>query len=279
MNALLPSDAPHALNPPPRARGELRVSAKRRGALSVIDGLRQSGASKLLFPQTNDDALQAVMINTAGGITGGDRFEVAATAHAGTTLTLTTQTAERAYRALPQQIGRITSRLKIDAGATLRWLPQETILFDGCALHRRMQIDMAATAQLLFVEPLVFGRKAMGEALETGQFHDRIDLRRAGAPLFSDATQLDGAIARQLTAPAMAQGAGAAVSLLYVAPDARRHLNAIRALLPATAGASLIREDVLFLRGVAPDSFDVRAFLIPILNRLTANTLPRPWMI
>ena len=64
-------------------------------------------------------------------------------------------------------------------------------------------------------------------------------------------------------------------SLLYVAPDAKAHLPGLRALLPPTGGASLIGDDVVFLRILARDRFDLRTALIPVLNLLTANCLPR----
>ncbi|TNF59797.1 MAG: hypothetical protein EP307_09645, partial [Rhodobacteraceae bacterium] len=125
----------------PRAAGEVRLSSKRLGARSVIDGLRQAGSLKALFPRTGEDALTGVLLNTAGGITGGDRFDAGLQAGAGTALTVTTQAAERAYRAQPGTTGRVTNRLAAGPGARLDWLPQETILFDGAALTRRTGIE------------------------------------------------------------------------------------------------------------------------------------------
>ena len=114
----------------PRARGEAQVTAKARDGASVIASLRQAGSSKLVFPR-GGAGLQAVLVNTAGGITGGDRFALSATAGPGTQLTLTTQAAERAYGAQPDETGRVTNRLRVSEGAQLNWLPQETILFEN----------------------------------------------------------------------------------------------------------------------------------------------------
>ena len=206
-----------------RARGEVSLSAKPSGRGTTLGALRQAGSLKALFPRGDDAGLQAVLINTAGGITGGDRFTFSAQADAATHLTLTTQAAERAYRAEPGEVGQVRNRLVIGDGARVNWLPQETILFDGCALDRALTVEMAADATLLLAEPLIFGRAAMGETLTSAQFRDRIEVRRGGEMLFLDAMDLSGNVAGHLARPHVANGAGALVSLVYVAPDAEAH--------------------------------------------------------
>lgn len=264
---------------PPRARGhaDLRVTADDRG--TNIAGLRQAGSLKLLFPRRSSAALQAVAINTAGGVTGGDTFRLSLWAESAAELTLTTQAAERAYQAQPGPPARIENHISIAAGARVNWLPQETILYRGCAVERSLTVDMAPTASLLLAEPLVFGRAAMGESLTEARFRDRIEIRRNGRIAFLDAMDFGGNLAAHLMRPTIAGGAGAMVSLLYIAPDAEAQLPKLRALLPRTGGASLLRDDTLFLRLLAADSFDLRRPLISILNRLTGDALPRPWII
>lgn len=264
---------------PPRAQGSAFVSVARREARSELRGLRQSGSLKLLFPRCDRGPLQAVLVNTAGGVTGGDCFELRAEAQKDTALTLTTQAAERAYRAAGPQRGRIETRLSVAKGAQLNWLPQETILFDGCALDRRLRADLADGAGLLLVETLVFGRAAMGERVTAARFSDRIELRRAGRLLHLDAMRFDGDVAGLLDRPGIAGGAGAVSSVVLVRPDAAGHLDPIRAALPDTGGASLVGDDMLLIRLLATDGFELRQTLVPILNRLTKNSLPRPWMI
>lgn len=259
--------------------GAVSLSAKRRGEASVLDGLRQSGSLKALFPRATGSAMQAVLVNTAGGVTGGDRFDLRAVAASGTHLTVTTQAAERAYRAQTGQTGVIRNQITVSANARLNWMPQETILFDGCALRRSLQADLTGDARLLLVEPLVFGRTAMGERLTNASLHDRIDIRRDGDPIFLDAVALNGDIAAHLARPAIADGAAAMASVVYVAPDAQAHLDPVRALLPAAAGASLVRPDILVTRVLAQDSHLLRTSLMPILERLSGDALPRPWMI
>nr|WP_096707644.1 urease accessory protein UreD [Phaeobacter gallaeciensis] len=264
---------------PPRAVGDISVSTKRRGSASVLADLRQVGSLKLLFPRTSDTALQGVIVNTAGGVTGGDKLNLNATARAGTSLTLTTQAAERAYRAQPGQTGMIRNALSVEPRASLAWLPQETILFQDCNLDRTLTVDLNANSRLLLCETLVFGRAAMGEKLTKAHLNDRIDIRRAGHPLFLDTIRLQGDVAAHLAKPATAGGAGAIATLVYVAPDAQGRLAPLRAQLGPTAGASIIGDDLLILRALAPDSFALRQLLLPILSNLHGAPLPRPWMI
>lgn len=262
----------------PRAVGQVSVVAKPAAGRSALAGLRQSGAFKAVFPRPRGAAIEAILVNTAGGITGGDRFDARIEARAGSQVSVTTQAAERAYRAQPGERGRVANRLSAGPGARLDWLPQETILYDGSALERTLVAELAADARLLLVEPLVFGRAAMGEVLHAAWFRDRIEIRREGVPLYLDAVRFEGDLAARLARPGVAAGAGAMASLVFVAPEAEAHLAALRALMPDTGGVSLLREDVLVLRLLAPDSFALRRALVPALIRLTDNDLPRSWM-
>ena len=245
---------------------------------SRISDLYQAGSLKLLFPRT-DAGFQGVFVNTAGGITGGDQFEIEATATQNAALTLTTQAAERAYKAQPNSTGRLRTKLHVARGATLNWLPQETILFDGASMSRSLDVDLDQDASFTFAEPLVFGREAMGETVSYGFFHDRVSITQNGAVVYKDAMRFEGDIHAQLQRPAVAKGAGALVSLVHISSRAEALLEPLRELLPKTAGASLLGENLLVLRALASDSFQLRKFLIPVLEKITGDDLPRPWKI
>lgn len=262
----------------PRAKGGVNLSSKRRGDESVIDSLHQSGCLRVLFPRSGK-ALDAVLINTSGGVTGGDNIAVSATAGPGSETTLTTQAAERAYRAQPNQTGRISTTLKVDAGGVLNWLPQELLLFDGSSLDRSLDVKLTADAVALLVEPVVFGRTSMGETLTNISFRDRISVARDGCPIYRDGVALHGNVAAQLARPAIGQGMIAMANIVYAAPDAYTRLPAVRRLLPATGGVSLLAKDLLVGRIMAADSYLLRCALIPIIEQLSGAAVPRTWRL
>jgi urease accessory protein len=196
----------------------------------------------------------------------------------GSRLVLTTQAAERAYRAA-HGVARMTSEVTVAPGGRLDWLPQELILFEGAALERRFTADLSGDAGLLLVEPVIFGRLAMGEALRAARFRDRIEIRRDGMPLYNDALRLEGDIFAYLDRAAVAGGARAMASLVYVGADAEGLLPFVRSTLPGTGGASLLRPDLLVARVVAPDGFALRKTLLPALDRLSRDALPTSWRL
>ena len=263
----------------PRARGRAEVSARLRGGVSRIGDLHQAGSSKLLFPQVRGAALQAVSLNTAGGVTGGDQFHMAARAEAGAHLVMTTQAAERVYRAQPGEVGQVQTRLTVAQGGRLDWLPQETILYNHAALHRRLDADLASGARLLAVEPLILGRSAMGEVVQQAQFRDCWRIRRDGALVFADNLSLSGDVQALMARSGTGGGAGALASLLLVDPDADLYLDRLRDAIGGQGGASLIRPGVLFARVLGTDGFDLRRALIPAVQALSGADIPKTWML
>jgi urease accessory protein len=245
----------------------------------VLSDLHMSGSAKLMFPRARSGTLDAVFLNSAGGVTGGDVFSLAATLGPATDLRMTTQAAERVYRAVPGAPGRVETRLTLGAGARLFWLPQETILYDGGALDRRLRVEMAPDARLLACETLLFGRGAMGETVRQLHLRDRIDLAVDGQTVFADRLRLDGDAQAQLDLAGVAGGARAMASLLLAGPGAAARLETIRAGLPDTAGASALSETRVFVRLLARDGFALRASLVPLLRMLAQADLPRPWLL
>ncbi len=231
-----------------------------------------------MFPRRAGPGVTAVTLNTAGGITGGDRFAVAAAAGPGARLTVATQAAERIYRAQPGETGRIENTLDVAAGGRLDWLPQETIVFDGAALDRRLVARLAPDSTLLLAEPLILGRAAMGEVVRRAHLRDRIEVWQGSVPIFADALRLAGDAAAIMDRPGTGGGARAFASVLLISADAENLVGRARETLTAgSGGVSLIRRGVLFARLLAADGYDLRARLMPLLTLLRGAPLPRVW--
>lgn len=267
-------------SPPPalqRARGEARVVVASRDGRTEIQSLYQEGCAKVRLPHTHSPALQAVLMNTAGGLTGGDHLEWTATALPGTTLALTSPACERVYRSIGGA-ARVQNRLMAKAGAHIDWLPQETILFEGSRLDRRLEVDLDDGATLTAVEAVLIGREAMGEAAPNARLRDTWRIRRNGRLLHAEATALDGDPAERVGL-SLLDGAIAFATVLHIATDAELKLAAVRALLPECGGASVIGER-LTVRLLATSGLALRRSLSPIIALLSsAGSIPRLWTL
>jgi len=270
-------DAATAVPLAPRAIGALQLSAKRRGPDTVIDGLRQDGSLKALFPKVRGAALDAVFLNTAGGLTGGDRMTYDLAVGADAHMVVSSQAAERAYRAQPGQVAQSDVKIDVANGGRIDWLPQETILYDHAALARRMDVDMASDASALLVEPMIFGRVAMGECVRALHLQDEWRVHRDGQLIFADAIRMIGDAQALMHRTAVAAGAGAMATVLFAAADASVHAAQID--LPVTSGKNLIADDVLLIRLLAADGFALRQQLIPVIEALTGTPIPRVWRL
>ena len=277
VNAHIPIESIPALQ---RARGLLNISTQKAYQTNTrLKNLRQEGSYRASFPRHSKSNIETVIINTAGGVTSGDKFTTTITAHESSQISITTQAAERIYRARDTLVGEIQTSLCLQKNAQLYWLPQETILFDGARLKRRLDVDLHSSAKFLMVEPLVFGREASGEKLLSGMLDDRVSISSNGQPIYIDRIKLKDNITDQLMRPALANNSHAVVSIVLVKPNAKLLLEPVRALLPQKAGASLLNDNILVVRMLAQDSYEMRTATFPILTLLTHNTVPKNWRL
>lgn len=251
-----------------RAVGEAALSVSAHG----IGRLREGGSLKIRLPSGSS---QAILINTAGGIAGGDRYRVSLDAGEGSRLTVTSQAAERVYRSLGPA-ARFESRHAVGPDGALFWLPQETILFDGAALHRSMHADLAEDSRFLGLEATILGRKESGEVIRSADFRESWSIRRNGRLVHAERFRIEGAPPR--TAATLGD-ARAFATLILVAPDAAEKLEHVRVLLNETSGVSAWNGK-LVARLAALDGFQLRKLLLRILPVVVPPAdLPRLWLL
>ena len=261
-----------------RARGAVRFAVHAADGVTRRGDLHESGSLRVRFPSPEDEGLSAVFVNTAGGVAGGDRFDVEIAAREGARLTLTTAAAEKIYRATGKP-AELNISLKADDGAHLAWLPQETILFDRARVMRRIDIDMAEAASLLLCEIVVFGRSAMGETIRHGEFVDRWRLRRGGKLVFAETVRLDGDIGAKLARPAIARG-GVAIGTALIVPGDEALVERIRMASESFGGEVGISSwnGFAMARFCAQDAAKLRADMMAVLARASGRALPRLWL-
>lgn len=272
-----------------RAEGRARVSFVRRlvnGAEETrLDDLFQDGCCKVRLPRAyGHGGPVAVLINSAGGVTGGDRLTYEAEWGAQTRATVTTQAAERIYRR-SEGVGHIVNRLTVGAGARAHWLPQETIIFDRAGLKRRLDIDLFADATLIACEAIVLGRTAMGEDVREISLDECWRVTRGGRLVYADALRLSGDSRQILSGGATGGGARAVASLLVAGPEAEGRLAGVRDLLSArlagggAEGGASAFDGLLSIRLMAQDGRALRDILEPLIELLTGEALPRAWSV
>ena len=262
-----------------RVRGRARVSFQRVGDETRLIEFYQSGSAKIRLPRVPAGApKEAVLLNTAGGVTGGDHLAYEVAAGAGTSVVVTTQAAERVYRRTAGT-AKIETSLTAGDGADLAWLPQETILFDNSALSRRLSADIAPSGSLLAVEAIILGRAAMGETARNLVVNDGWRIRRGGKLIFADGLRLDGNAEAMMARGATGRGATALATLLLVAPDAEARIDTARDALAGAEGegGASAWNGMLLARLIAPTGQILRSDLIRLIERLRCAPMPRVW--
>ena len=262
---------------PQRAEGRGHLAARTLGGRTRIRELYQEGAAKIRLPDTFDASMEAVIINTAGGLTGGDRMNWSVAAGPDTRIDVTTQACEKIYKA-SAGTAEVTTSIKVGAHARVDWLPQETILFDRSSLFRRLNVELDEGAEFLAVEAVLLGRKAMGEAVETGLFRDRWRIRKAGKLCHAEDLCLSGKVSSLAREQAILGGKVAFATLLYIGPSAEAYLGAVRPLIDGHMGGASTWAGKLVVRLAAPDGFALRKILIPIISALRNGApVPKVW--
>lgn len=291
-NGSLTSDAPDDVMPVSdilpklqRSVGNGCLTVKDSNGRTRVDRLYQQGCSKIRLPRVHDlhsnrPRLQAVLINSSGGMTGGDRLNWHFGLSKDTNLSITTQACERIYKS---SAGEALSHISIEAGdnTSLAWLPQETILFDKGRFKRTMEANLSRSCEALFVEPVVFGRKAMNEVVSDGLFHDRWRIWHGGNLIHAEDFHMEGDINSALSSSGVADGNSSIATLLLIAPrakgllaDIRKHINAAREAF----GDVSFWDGKLLVRLVAPSSFLLRQILMTLIKLMSnGSLLPRIW--
>lgn len=261
-----------------RADAGVRLTTAVGAASSRIDELAERGGYRARFPRRADGACEAVIVNTGGGLVGGDQIHIDVRAGASTDTIVTSTAPERVYKSLGDA-SEVDVVLRAEAGSRLAWVPQPTLFYSGAILRRRFEADVAPDARLLLAESLVFGRPASGEVMGQSLLHDVWRVRRGGRLLWADAQRLDGDIAELLARPALGGGARAVGFALLVSDGAEDMLDAVRETLSnarSLAAASAL-PGAIVVRLVASVPEGLRADMLRVLERLEGRPAPRVW--
>ncbi len=261
-----------------RAKGRVEIGFVFKKNSYSLAHLYQSGCLKALLPKNHSHVPEAVLINTSGGITGGDKLNIGVELKERAQATVTTQTAERIYKA-SHGFGKIKVQLDLNQDASLDWLPQETILFDKSAVKREITVNMHKTSKLFMVESIILGRVAMGEALTNNCFLDHWRIVQENKILYAESLKLSNA--NDLLGITTLGENKALATLLYVAPNAEEKLQHMRALLKQCdlISAASAWGGKLVTRLITDSPQRLREALIFIISEFRKKQLPRVWLM
>ena len=262
-----------------RSHGCLGLSVAARDGRTAIAGWYQSGAAKARAPKVyTHRGIEALLINTSGGLTGGDTLDVSLAVGEAACGVFTSQASEKIYRSLGGTVS-----IKVDVSVAKDgcgyWVPQDTIFFDEASLSRELRLVAADSAEFLIMEPLVFGREAMGERVSKGHYRDSWRVSVDDRLVFAEEARLDGDIGASLERPALGRGAMAFLTGLYRGPAMEEKRDALRGLPCGEgtwAGASLLRGTLRF-RAAAQDPADMRRWMAAAYRILSGLPTPIAW--
>jgi urease accessory protein len=264
-----------------RAEGSCRIvlSGSEKGT-RIMDVFQQSPI-RVMFPGIGSGPVkEAVLINTAGGIAGGDRLDCGVTALENSSIAVTSQAAEKVYRALNEP-ARIATKLEASEGAKLAWLPQETIVFNWARLCRETEIELYSGAELLALEWLVLGRAAHGEKVVGGHISESWRVKRDGRLIWADTFRVTDETFAHVHRKALLSSRRAIATLIYFGPDLERRLESLREIassLECDCAATSVG-GLIIVRFAAQASSDLKLALRSFLQRFSRELGPGPFRV
>jgi urease accessory protein len=259
--------------------GRLVLSGSENG--TCIEDVFERSPTRILFPRTGHSRVEeAVIINTGGGVAGGDRLECSVTALPGSSIAVTSQAAEKVYRALHDP-ARVTTKLKARESARLAWLPQETIVFNGARIHRTTEIELFPGAELLALEWLVLGRAARGEVVLGGNIIDSWRVKKEGRLIWADSFRVSDEIFVHLNRKALLSNFNSIATLVYFGPDLDGRVEFLREIIPSLGcnGAATLVSGLIVVRLAAKQSSDLKVALRSFLQHLEPKLGSGPFRV
>jgi urease accessory protein len=252
---------------------------------TCIEDVFERSPVRIMFPRIRGRAVdEAVIVNTGGGVVGGDVLEFSVSALPGASVAVTSQAAERVYRALNEP-AFITTRLRACESARLAWLPQETIVFNAARLHRITDVELTSGTELLALEWIVLGRAAHGEVVDQGQIIDTWRVKKDNRLIWTDTFRVDDETFPSLSGKSLLANCTAIATLIYFGPFLNARLEVLRGVISSLGcrGAATLVNDLIVVRLAGVSSFELGRALRSFLEQFESKAgsgpfkVPRMW--
>ncbi|MBM6445068.1 urease accessory protein UreD [Pseudomonas mohnii] len=218
---------------------------------------------------------QHIIVHPPGGIAGGDRLNISASVGRDAWAQITSPGAAKWYRAAGPAYQQL--KLQVAAGATLEWLPQETIIFSAAQAELSTAIDLEGDARLFYWDVVALGRPASGERFDLGHFQAQLDIRRDGQLLWHERQRIVGADGL-LDSPIGLDGQPVFATLLVTGEIDSDLLERCRSLPHAVRGDLTQLPGLMVARCLASEALLARGWLIDVWRLLRPALLGREAM-
>jgi urease accessory protein len=215
---------------------------------------------------------QHIIVHPPGGIAGGDRLDISASVERDAWAQITSPGAAKWYRAAGPAYQQLD--LRVAAGGTLEWLPQETIIFSAAQAQLRTSIDLAGDARLFYWDVVALGRPASGERFDLGHFQAQLDIRRDGQLLWHERQRIVGDDGL-LDSPIGLDGQPVFATLLVTGEIDAQLLEQCRSLPHEVRGDLTQLPGLLVARCLASEALLARGWLIELWRLLRPALLGR----
>ncbi len=206
------------------------VYANRSGTTQIIHNEMQAPlkVQRPFYPE-GKEVCHSVILHTAGGVVGGDRLSSNFHLQPNAKALITSAAAGKIYRSTGLE-SQQNIDIKLEPGANLEWLPQETIVFDGAIYQQNLRVELAPQASILLWEITRFGRTARGEKFVSGKWRSHTEIWQQNSPLWIDRQLLIGG-GKMLESPHGLAGKPVVATLAWVGePISTELLEKVRAL-------------------------------------------------
>lgn len=260
-----------------RMRGKASLQTCFKNSRSVLKDLYQSGSAKFRFPHCDDNCFEAVMINSAGGSTGGDHLDWSIKIDQNAQATITSQAYEKIYRSNNNDPAYINIHLDIAQNASLLWLPQETIFYNQASLNRNIEVNITSTSKILMVETIIFGRKLMKEEVTSGYFNDRWIIKRDDKIYHAESTHLNDNFLYQMKQTIGFNQNCVISTIIFINPDCHLYEDKANEIIDKQ-GAISTWNGKLIARLIDNDPYMLRKKIIALIKLFSnGNGVPKIW--
>lgn len=256
----------------------LELEFARRGDRSVLATRCHDGplvVQKPHYPE-GDSICHAIIVHPPGGIAGGDELELTARLGPGCGALLTTPGATKWYRSAAAW-ARQKITFTVGAGASLEWLPQETIVFDGALADARLDVEIIGDGTFIGWEILCLGRTGSAERFSRGEWRARTMIERDAKPLRFEQARLTGND-RALESPAVMDRVPVVATLLAASAKLTPSLlAACRGIAPISGqGAVTLLPGLLVARYLSASSEAAKGYFTQLWQVLRPTLIGQP---